>query len=105
MRGSNQSGMFGKSGDLVSRCLRANLSRRGSFTLEHSRRQIICRPSTQARRIATRPVSRLSYLECRAPPLRDGDEDLARRYDALFAAPDLHTIELDANVIEPKNGS
>ena len=45
-------------------------------------------------------VSRLSYLECRVQPLRDGDEDLARRYDALFAAPDLHTIELDANVIE-----
>ncbi len=45
-------------------------------------------------------VSRLSYLECRVQPLRDGDEDLARRYDALFASPDLHTVELDANVIE-----
>ncbi len=45
-------------------------------------------------------VSRLSYLECRVQPLRDGDEDLARRYDALFAAADLHTVEIDANVIE-----
>jgi hypothetical protein len=36
--------------------------------------------------------SRLSYLECRVPPLRYGDEDLARRYDALFAAPDLHIV-------------
>ena len=45
-------------------------------------------------------VSRLSYLECRTQPLRDGDEILLARYDALFAASDLHTIEIDANVIE-----
>ena len=45
-------------------------------------------------------VSRLSYLECRTQPLRDGDEVLLARYDALFAAPDLHTVEIDANVIE-----
>ena len=45
-------------------------------------------------------VSRLSYLECRVQPLRDGDEALALRYDALFAAPELHTVEIDANVIE-----
>jgi hypothetical protein len=48
-------------------------------------------------------VSRLSHLECRVQPLRDGDEDLARRYDALFAAPDLHTVEIDANVVEDAN--
>jgi predicted nucleic acid-binding protein len=45
-------------------------------------------------------VSRLSYLECRVQPLRDGDEALALRYEALFAAPELHTVEIDANVIE-----
>ena len=45
-------------------------------------------------------VSRLSYLECRVQPLREGDEALALRYDALFAAPELHTVEIDANVIE-----
>ncbi len=33
-------------------------------------------------------------------PLRDGDEALALRYEALFAAPELRTIEIDANVIE-----
>ena len=45
-------------------------------------------------------VSRLSYLECRVQPLRDGDEALLQRYDLLFAAPELHTVEIDANVIE-----
>ena len=45
-------------------------------------------------------VSRLSYLECRVQPLRDGDEALALRYDTLFAAPELHIVEIDANVIE-----
>ena len=45
-------------------------------------------------------VSRLSYLECRVQPLRDGDSALAQRYDALFAAPELHTVEIDSNVIE-----
>ena len=45
-------------------------------------------------------VSRLSYLECRVQPLRDGDDALARRYNTLFAAADLHTVEIDANVIE-----
>ena len=45
-------------------------------------------------------VSRLSYLECRVQPLREGDEALALRYNTLFAAADLHTVEIDANVIE-----
>lgn len=45
-------------------------------------------------------VSRLSYLECRVQPLRDGDGALLARYDALFAAPELRTVEIDANVIE-----
>ena len=45
-------------------------------------------------------VSRLSYLECRVQPLRDDNDALLARYDALFAAPELHTVEIDANVIE-----
>ena len=45
-------------------------------------------------------ISRLSYLECRVQPIRDGDEELALRYHTLFAMPDLHTVEIDANVIE-----
>ncbi len=45
-------------------------------------------------------VSRLSYLECRVQPLRDGDEELAQHYGALFGAPGLHVVEIDANIIE-----
>ena len=45
-------------------------------------------------------VSRLSHLECRVQPLRDGDDELVRRYDELFAAPELHTVEIDPNVVE-----
>lgn len=45
-------------------------------------------------------VSRLSYLECRVQPLRDANDALTRRYDALFAAPDLRTVEIDANIVE-----
>ena len=45
-------------------------------------------------------VSRLSYLECRVQPLRDGNHALLARYDALFASSDLHTVEIDADIIE-----
>lgn len=45
-------------------------------------------------------VSRLSLLECRVKPLRDGNDALLARYDEFFAAPDLNIIELDADVIE-----
>jgi predicted nucleic acid-binding protein len=45
-------------------------------------------------------VSRLSQLECRVQPLRESETDLLARYDALFSAPDLQTVEIDANVIE-----
>lgn len=45
-------------------------------------------------------VSRLSLLECRVKPLREGDDALLARYDEFFAAPDLNIIELDANVVE-----
>ena len=45
-------------------------------------------------------VSRLSHLECHVQPLRDSDDALLARYDALFAAPELHSVDIDANVIE-----
>ena len=45
-------------------------------------------------------VSRLSHLECHVQPLRDSDDALLAQYDALFSAPELHTVEIDANVIE-----
>ena len=45
-------------------------------------------------------VSRLSHLECHVQPLRDSDDALLARYDALFAAPELHNVDIDANVIE-----
>jgi predicted nucleic acid-binding protein len=43
-------------------------------------------------------VSRLSVLECRAKPLREGDAVLLRRYDDFFAA--VHIVELSAEVVE-----
>ncbi len=43
-------------------------------------------------------VSRLSVLECRVKPLREGDRALLKRYDQLFAA--CHIVELSAAVVE-----
>lgn len=48
----------------------------------------------------TLAVSRLSLLECRVKPLRDGDTALLARYDEFFSAPDLRVVELDADVLE-----
>jgi predicted nucleic acid-binding protein len=45
-------------------------------------------------------ISRLSRLECRVQPVREGNAELLARYETLFSAPDLHTVEIDANVIE-----
>jgi predicted nucleic acid-binding protein len=45
-------------------------------------------------------ISRLSCLECRVQPLRDGNAELLSRYEALFSAPDLRTVEIDASVVE-----
>lgn len=45
-------------------------------------------------------VSRLSQLECRIKPMRDGNQARLERYDAFFASPDLRVVELDAHVIE-----
>jgi len=43
-------------------------------------------------------VSRLSVLECRVKPLREGDVALLQRYDDFFAI--CHIVELSANVVE-----
>lgn len=44
--------------------------------------------------------SRLSRLECRVKPLRQGDQALLARYERFFADPGLCMAELDAGVIE-----
>lgn len=44
--------------------------------------------------------SRLSRLECRVKPLRQGDQELLRRYEQFFADPHLRMVDLDAGVIE-----
>ena len=43
-------------------------------------------------------VSRLSVLECRVKPLRDGDATLLKTYDDFFAA--IHIVELSAEVVD-----
>jgi predicted nucleic acid-binding protein len=45
-------------------------------------------------------TSRLSRLECRTCPLRDGDARLLATYDAFFSAARLTLGEVDAAVIE-----
>ncbi len=45
-------------------------------------------------------TSRLSRLECRVKPLRDGDTDRLAEYDEFFDAERLDLAELTANVIE-----
>ena len=44
-------------------------------------------------------VSRLSVLECRVKPLRDGNAILLKRYYDFFAA--VHIVELSATVVDP----
>ena len=43
-------------------------------------------------------VSRLSVLECRVKPLREGNTTLLKRYDDFFAA--VHIVELSAPVVD-----
>jgi len=43
-------------------------------------------------------VSRLSVLECRVKPLREGNAALLKRYDDFFAA--VHIVELSATVVD-----
>jgi len=55
------------------------------------------RPSERALSVA---VSALSRLECRAGPLRTGDESVLTRYDAFFEDPGLTVIVLDTMVVD-----
>lgn len=56
-------------------------------------------------------TSRLSRLECRCKPLRDGDGALLTLYEALFAGPEDQLVDITADVVEkathcePNSGS
>jgi len=45
-------------------------------------------------------LSRLSWLECRAGPMKSDDVATLHRFDAFFARPDLIWVELDRHVVE-----
>ncbi len=45
-------------------------------------------------------VSRLSLLECRVGPLREGAAERLAIFDDFFARPDLILVELDRQVVE-----
>ncbi|MDZ7751324.1 MAG: type II toxin-antitoxin system VapC family toxin [Gammaproteobacteria bacterium] len=45
-------------------------------------------------------LSRLSWLECRAGPMKTGDAATLALYDAFFARPDLVWVELSRDVVE-----
>ncbi|MBS1162748.1 MAG: VapC toxin family domain ribonuclease [Burkholderiaceae bacterium] len=45
-------------------------------------------------------VSRLSWLECRVRPAREGDQATLAAFDAFFARPELTWVELTKDVVE-----
>ena len=45
-------------------------------------------------------VSRLSWLECRVRPAREGDQGTLIAFDAFFARPGLIWVELTKDVVE-----
>ncbi len=45
-------------------------------------------------------TSRLSRLECRVKPLREGNTDLLQRFDGFFSREELEIVEVSAEVIE-----
>ena len=45
-------------------------------------------------------TSRLSRLECRVKPLREGNAALLARYDAFFALQTLSIVDISADVVE-----
>ncbi len=49
---------------------------------------------------STAAVSRLTWLECRAGPLKAEDARTLAAYDAFFGRPDLQWLELSRNVVE-----
>lgn len=44
--------------------------------------------------------SRLSRLECRSKPLREGNQALVTQYDALFSPDSVRLVDVGAEVIE-----
>ena len=44
--------------------------------------------------------SRLSWLECRVGPIRRNDDQALMRFDAFFARPDLHRVDISPAVVE-----
>ena len=45
-------------------------------------------------------ISRLTLLECRVKPLRDGNDALLAKYDGFFTAGGITIVELDAAVVD-----
>lgn len=45
-------------------------------------------------------LSRLTWLECRVHPLREGKTGVLEAFDAFFQRPDIEWVELSAQVIE-----
>jgi predicted nucleic acid-binding protein len=45
-------------------------------------------------------TSRLTRLECRAKPLREGQQELLAIYQAFFTSPEVSLLEVSAEVIE-----
>lgn len=45
-------------------------------------------------------VSRLSWLECRVRPLREGNDEVLAAYERFFRFPDLTWVELTKEVVE-----
>ena len=53
-----------------------------------------------ARAVPPFVTSRLTQLECRCKPMRDGNTNLLAVYDGLFSSRDLRPLDIDAAVIE-----
>lgn len=45
-------------------------------------------------------VSRMSWIECRAKPLREREREVLARYDAFLGASDLIAVDLTAELID-----
>ena len=46
-------------------------------------------------------LSRLTWLECRVRPLREGESEVLEAFDAFFRRSDIVWVELSAQVVEP----